>query len=135
MKINDTIVFLRERSDMTQRELAKAIGMSTSVMNRVESGERLLRDDEILKIAKYFNVSVDYLLGNVMYDRSPSMYPFEESKRGKDSDSSYYSDPEIDEAVNAMHKDPELKILFNATKDLKKEDLEFVKNLVKKMKN
>ena len=33
-------------------------------MNRIESGERSVRDDEILKISKVLNVTTDYLLGN-----------------------------------------------------------------------
>lgn len=130
MKPNEVIVFLREREEITQRELAKSVGINISVMNRIESGERPLRDDEIIKIAKYFNVSIDYLLGNVVYDHNPSMYPFdpkEQSRKG-------VSDPELIGMINAAHKDPELRILFNASKKLKKEDLQTVINLVKAMK-
>lgn len=130
MKPNEVIVFLREKLEMTQRELAKAVGINTSVMNRMESGERPLRDDEILKIAKFFNVSIDYLLGNVLYDRTPSMYPFDPQAQVKKT----VSDPDIAEMLNDIHKDPELKILFNASKKLKKEDLQTVISLVKAMK-
>lgn len=130
MKPNEAIVFLREKLEMTQKDLAKAVDINASVMNRIESGERPLRDDEIFKIAKFFNVSIDYLLGNVFYDRSPLMYPFSPKAQVKKID----DDPEIAEMLNDIHKDPELRILFKTSKKLKKEDLQTVINLVKAMK-
>lgn len=54
----------RETLNISQKELATKTNINVSVMNRIESGERAIRDDEILKIAKFLNVSTDYLLGN-----------------------------------------------------------------------
>jgi DNA-binding helix-turn-helix protein len=54
----------RERQNLSQKELASKTDINVSVMNRIESGERSVRDDEILKISKVLNVSTDYLLGN-----------------------------------------------------------------------
>ena len=54
----------RERQNLSQKELASKTDINVSVMNRIESGERSVRDDEILKISKVLHVSTDYLLGN-----------------------------------------------------------------------
>lgn len=54
----------RERQNLSQKELASKTDINVSVMNRIESGERSVRDDEILKISKVLNVTTDYLLGN-----------------------------------------------------------------------
>ncbi len=64
MSIGCRIVDLREKFDVTQRELAEKLSISPSVMNRIESGERPVRDEEIKKIAIFFGVTTDYLLGN-----------------------------------------------------------------------
>lgn len=62
MNIGENIIYLRERKGWTQRELANMVGINTSVMNRIESGERPTKDEEILKLAKILNTSTDYLL-------------------------------------------------------------------------
>ncbi|MEY3219133.1 MAG: hypothetical protein RIT27_490 [Pseudomonadota bacterium] len=43
---------LREKANMKQSELAKNIGWSPATLLRVESGERLLSDDELQKLVK-----------------------------------------------------------------------------------
>lgn len=63
VNIGERIEYLREINNMTQKELAKKIGISFSVMSRIESGDRPIRDNEIRDIARVFNVSSDYLLG------------------------------------------------------------------------
>ena len=37
--------------------------MSQNTISRYETGERQAGYDELIKIADYFNVSIDYLLG------------------------------------------------------------------------
>jgi transcriptional regulator with XRE-family HTH domain len=65
MRIGEQIVILRENMDMTQKELAEHLHIHNSVLNRIELGLRAVRDDELKKIANYFNTSADYLLGRV----------------------------------------------------------------------
>ena len=55
---------LRKRSNLTQNELGKKLGISQSVINRMEIGTRPIRDDELKMFANFFDVSTDYLLGN-----------------------------------------------------------------------
>ncbi|SDX75163.1 helix-turn-helix domain-containing protein [Tepidimicrobium xylanilyticum] len=63
MTIGERIKRLREEKDLTQRELADKIQISYSVMNRIESGERAIRDEELKKIADVLETTADYLLG------------------------------------------------------------------------
>ena len=62
----EMIVNLREVKGISQTELAEAIKINRSVLNRIELGTRPLREDELQKIADYFKVSTDFLL-----DRTP----------------------------------------------------------------
>ena len=57
------IIELRESIDINQTELAQKIEINRSVLNRIEQGTRAIRDDELKKLADFFHVSTDYLLG------------------------------------------------------------------------
>lgn len=54
---------LRTKKDLTQKELAKKIGISSSTIAMIESGERNGNKETLDKIAGFFNVTLDYLYG------------------------------------------------------------------------
>lgn len=61
--INKRIKSLRKESSHTQQQLAEKLGIKNQTVSCYESGEREPSYEIILKLADYFNVSVDYLLG------------------------------------------------------------------------
>ena len=54
---------LREDSDFTQAELAKKLGLYTTQYRRYELAETTIPADIIVDLAKFYNVSTDYILG------------------------------------------------------------------------
>ena len=54
---------LREDHDKTQQEIAELLNMHRSVYRRYESGEREIPVWALIKLADYYRVSTDYLLG------------------------------------------------------------------------
>ena len=63
-KIRDRIQDLMKSRKVTQAELAAKIGCSESTLSRFISGKTdKLGDESIIRIAKAFNVSTDFLLG------------------------------------------------------------------------
>lgn len=54
---------LREDSDRTQQQIADILNMHRSVYRRYESGERETPAWVVVKLADYYKVSTDYLLG------------------------------------------------------------------------
>ena len=54
---------LRTEKNMSQQELADALGISKSAVNMYERGERQPNFEILESIADYFNVDIDYLLG------------------------------------------------------------------------
>lgn len=53
---------LRKKKRMTQQALATELHMSQNTISRYETGEREAGYTELIRIADYFCVSVDYLL-------------------------------------------------------------------------
>ena len=60
---NEMMKYLRTSRDVTQAELARAIGVSPSTVGMYETGERQPNFEIEEKIADYFNVSLDTLRG------------------------------------------------------------------------
>jgi len=54
---------LREQKKITQKELSKLLQVSESAIGMYERGDREPNFETIDKIADYFNVQIDYLLG------------------------------------------------------------------------
>ena len=54
---------LREDNDQTQQQIADMLNMHRSVYRRYESGERENPVWAVIKLADYYRVSTDYLLG------------------------------------------------------------------------
>lgn len=57
------IKYLRESQDLSQKEFAQILGVQNSTLCQYENGTRIPGDDIKVKIADYFNVSMDYLYG------------------------------------------------------------------------
>ena len=60
---NDRIKELRQARHMTQAELAKALGLTKQCVSNWENDNVAPSVEMLVKIADYFCVSTDYLLG------------------------------------------------------------------------
>ena len=54
---------LREDRDMTQTQLAKTLGMSQTGYSKYETGENDIPTSILIQLARFYNTSIDYLLG------------------------------------------------------------------------
>jgi len=63
MNIGDRIKKLRERKGISQQQLADILRVGRETVARWENGTRDLKTAAIIDLAKYFNVTSDYLLG------------------------------------------------------------------------
>lgn len=54
---------LRKKKGVSQLRMATDLNTTQNTISRYETGEREPGIDELIKIADYFNVSVDYLIG------------------------------------------------------------------------
>lgn len=53
---------LREDNDLRQADLAKLLQISQAQYSRIENGENDITLDSLIRLAKFYDVSADYLL-------------------------------------------------------------------------
>ncbi len=63
MSLYQRIRDLREDADKSQEEIAKLIGTSQSYYAQYENGKRAIPFERVIILAKYYNVSLDYIAG------------------------------------------------------------------------
>lgn len=63
MDMNLRIRDLREDADLTQKEVADHLHCDQSLYSKYERGERMLPLDLAIELAKFYHVSLDYLVG------------------------------------------------------------------------
>ena len=54
---------LREDNDLNQTQIAKILGMSQTGYSKYETGENDIPTTILIKLAEFYNTSIDYLLG------------------------------------------------------------------------
>ena len=114
MDISERLKELRTKRGYSQADLAKALHVSKSTISMIEAGARKPSVEVLEMIADYFNVDIDYLLG-------------------KESGSTYYLDPEAAEMAQELFDRPEMKVLFDASRNASKEDIEAVAIILERM--
>ncbi|MBQ7906931.1 MAG: helix-turn-helix transcriptional regulator [Clostridia bacterium] len=60
---------LREDNDLNQTQVAKILGMSQTGYSKYETGENDIPTDILIKLARFYDVSVDYILGETNIKR------------------------------------------------------------------
>ena len=122
MTLYERIKQRRIELEMTQEELAKLTGYtSRTSIAKIESGAVDLPFNKIHLFAKALRIDDIELLG--LKDEDPNITQEE-----------YYTDPEVAELAQQLKDRPELKVLFDASRDISKEDVQFVIDMIERMK-
>lgn len=109
---------LLDRNQITQAELSNILGVSPSTVNKWLFKKSVPRMGVIEKLSAYFGVPKSYFLEN-----DADM----EKQR-------YYLNSETARLAQEVYDNPDLRILFDASRHLTPEDIRFVVEMVKKMK-
>lgn len=64
MEFSERLKDLRKQAELTQVDVAEKLGISQPAYASWERGVKKPTQDNLVKIAQIFNVSVDYLVGN-----------------------------------------------------------------------
>lgn len=63
MSLYPRIRALREDRDLNQTKVARLLGMSQTGYSKYETGENDIPTQVLIKLARFYDTSVDYLLG------------------------------------------------------------------------
>lgn len=81
MELKDNLKYIREKNGLTKRELCEKTGISERAYLTYEFGEREPKISVIEKLADFYGVTTDYLLG-----REPAPDPFADLNLSKESE-------------------------------------------------
>lgn len=71
---------VREDNELKQEEIAKVLGIQQTHYSRYERGKCMMGIDKYIKLAKFYNVSLDYLAGLTNTPRTLDGTPYRISK-------------------------------------------------------
>ena len=116
-EFKDMLKFFRMREHLSQSELAEKLGISASTVSMYEVGRRQPDFETEEKIADFFNTDLNTL-------------------RGRDNESeqsTYYLDKESSDAAQFLFDNPEYKVLFDASRKVKPQDIQYVADLINRV--
>ena len=96
---------LRSEKDMSQQELADALGISKSSINMYERGERQPNFEVLETIADFFNVDVDFLLGRT--NKTTRLIKPSTLFADSEGEESYYLNDDAREMAQFLFENPE----------------------------
>ena len=108
---------LLARNKKTQADLVADLRLNKSTVSTWVNGTKMPRMNKIEQLANYFGVEKSDLIE----DKS-------------DTNEQYYNDSSVSEYAQAIKDNPDLSILFDASKDMSKDDIDFVVDLIDKLK-
>lgn len=107
--------------DKTRREVAADLNISYTTFTSWLNGTNYPRIDKIERLANYFHINKADLIEDKYKDASS------ESQ-------GYYNDPEVAELAEELRTNPDYRILFDASKNLTKEDIDTVLKIIEGLK-
>lgn len=107
------IRFLREYNEMKQQDLAEKLNISQATLARYENGEIRPPIETLVRIADYFGVSVDSLLGRGNKNKDPLKILMELQKQREENELA----DEISEIIEKSPNPEELKLLLRQLSD------------------
>lgn len=123
-KFNQNLKEARKKANLSQREVADAVGVAYSTYSLYESGKREPNVVTIKKIADALNVSANELLGIKSIDLE--VEPTE--KEG------YYTNEATAALAQELFENRELRALFDAAKDISPEDMRLIYDMALALK-
>ena len=105
-----------ERSGKTQKDIAIDLDVNPPTFSMWVKGKAIPAVSMIRKIADYFGIGITDLVDNK-----------------EDNGSHYYFDDDARELADFVHKNPAYRVLFDASRKVRPEDIDLVRQLMDKM--
>lgn len=123
--VGDKIKILRKNNKLTQKELSSKIGIAQSTLGMIEKNRTAPGRNTLIKIADFFNVTIDYLLSD-----SEEIENTKEVKKERDYSLTIKEQADIDDEAKKIIED--LTVSFSKNKDsLNEEDYFAIENAIR----
>ena len=109
---------LCELQGVRPSDVSRATGISTATLSSWKGGKYTPKVDKVQKIAEYFEVNTSYF----------------DDDEAKDNAGHYYINDETAKVAQDIFENKDLRILFDAAKDAKPEDLKMAADMLKRFK-
>lgn len=109
---------IRDSKGLKDSDVCRGAGIPQGTMSDWKRGRYNLKADKLAKIAEFLEVSVDALLG------------VQNSGQG----SEYYINEETAKEAQRLFDDPDYRVLFDAARDSRPEDLRMAADLLQRLK-
>lgn len=103
--------------NMTQLELSKKLGVGTTSVYNWCNGIKTPRMNKLDSMCNIFDCKRSDLI----------------EEHSSNEKQSYYLDEDMRELADFLHKNPEYKVLFDVSRKIKKEDIDFAKKILEKL--
>lgn len=113
---------LKETKGVNDFAVSKATGIAPATMSDWKNGRTEPKIDKLQKIAEYFNVSTEYLITG------------KDTEKVSDSGEKYYFSNETAEMAQELFENKDIRMLFDAARDSKPEDLRMAADLLLRLK-
>lgn len=122
LDIGQIIKTRRLELDLTLKEVGDAVGVSESTVSRWEDGNIAnMKRNRIAALAKILKLNPNIIMGW-------------EDGSDDENDSSYYLNPEAAKIAQDVYDNPELRILFDAAKNVSPDDIKAVADMMLRMR-
>lgn len=129
MTVADRIKLLRERLGLTQEQLAERLGYTgKSSISKIETSGNDITLKKISRLAPVLHTTEAYLMGWVDNPSPDYVEPI------TDSAEKYYSNDKTAEVAQSLFDSEDMRLLFDAAKDSRPEDLKMAAELLLRLK-
>lgn len=118
-------------------DLSKLLDVNVKTINDYLSGKSCPLMPTLLVLAQYFNINIGWLMGHNddKYQHTLNLYTHNSDSHLRDSSVPYYLDSDARNMAQEIYENPDLRILFDASRKLAKEDIKAVVEIVNRLKN
>ena len=100
-----------------QSDIARDLGINMSTISSWCNGVMIPRMEKIKMLADYFNINMSDLLEDDT----------------ELNNKSYYINDDAKDIAQFLYENPDYKVLFDASRKVKKEDIQFVKDMIDRL--
>ena len=124
MCLGENIRFLRTKKGYSQDDIANMLGYkSFTTKKKWESGVSEPPLKALKKLSEIFNIDMNDLATKKL------------SYNTNEDNNIYYLDDDARDMAQFLYENPDYKVLFDASRKVKKEDIQFVKEMIDRMSN